>query len=300
MVYQIPEVKGLPKYIVKYPNRVVHSKYYRSPVVYRNRKVLVIGNSASGHDITAEVTQEAHLPVYQSRRSAARWDGDKPPPGVDWKPIIKEYHPSGRIIFEDDSFLDDIDIVIYCTGYKVSFPFWNTKNNGRPLWDYKENKLINGYWHTFFRDFPTLGIVGIQRSLSFRSWEYQAIALARISAGRIQAPWPTLEEQEKWENDRLEFVKQRHQKFHDILWEDGETSGWLQRLFSWAGLGTLIGGYGRIPPVLSQELIWALENIRKYPEPKRGTDEDERGVVNGESGEWVVVPTAKKDLLHFI
>src|SRR4051794_32792266 len=114
-----------------FPGRVVHSKIYRTPVLYKNKKVLTIGNSASGHDLTNDLVLEANLPVYQSHRSASRWDGNKPPPGIAWKPVIKEFMPSGRILFEDDTYLDDIDTIIYCTGYKASFPFWNVKNNGR-------------------------------------------------------------------------------------------------------------------------------------------------------------------------
>jgi cation diffusion facilitator CzcD-associated flavoprotein CzcO len=163
---------------------------------------LVIGNSASGHDVTAELVSTAHLPVYQSRRSASRWDGDTPPEGIAWKPIIKSFLPSGRIVFEDGTYLDDIDTVIYCTGYLPSYPFWNEKVNGRPLWDYQKNRILKGYHHTFFQDFKTLAIVGLPRTLTFRSFEYQAIALARLWSGRNSVGLPPVEEQIRWEEDR--------------------------------------------------------------------------------------------------
>lgn len=244
-------------------------------------------------------------------RSKSRWDGDEPPPGIAWKPIIKKFHLDGRIEFEDGSILDDIDTVIYCTGYRVSFPFWNIEANGRPLWDYEANKLIKGYWHTFFQDFPTLGIVGIQRALTFRSFEYQAVALARLFAGRNALPLPPLEEQQRWEHDREHHVKQAGQKFHDIVWEGGETFAFLGYLFRLAGLGTLTGE-GRIPPVLGKELIWAVEHIRKYPEPGRkdeaGNDDEtgqaqEQGDTTNKKGQWVVVDRPrgyKGSLLGFL
>jgi hypothetical protein len=286
----------LKAYIEKYPGRVVHSKYYRSPIQYTSKKVLVIGNSASGHDITAELVSIAHLPVYQSRRSKSRWDGDEPPLGIAWKPVIKEYQLDGRIVFEDGTHLDDINTVVYCTGYKASFPFWNAKANGRAFWDYAGNKIINGYWHTFFQDFSTLAIVGLPRALTFRSFEYQAIALARLFSGRNAAPLPPPETMKSWEREREERTRKLHKQFHDVDWEDGETKEWLGGLFGIAGLGTLTGD-GRIPPVLGKDLIWAIEHIKKYPEPGKTETrmqaeeivETACGTVEGDLSDWEMV-----------
>ena len=256
----------------------MHSKYYRSPAVYADKRVVVIGNSASGHDVTADLVPAARLPVYQSRRTPSRWDGDKPPPGIAWKPIISEFDvATGRIVFADGTHLDDVDAVIYCTGYRPSYPFWHAAANGRDgngvggagLWDYEADKLVGNYWHTFFRDLPTLAAVGVPRTLTFRSFEYQAVAIARLWAGRSVVGLPDAAEQARWEADRERLVRREHRRFHDIPWEDGETRGWLQGLFDIAGLGTLTGE-GRVPPVLTRETIWAIEHLRKYPEPGKG------------------------------
>ncbi|KAM5343617.1 hypothetical protein ACJ41O_012154 [Fusarium nematophilum] len=293
----VPEVTGLEAYMDKFPGRVVHSKYYRSPELYTNQRILIIGNSTSGHDITTDLLSSVHLPVYQSRRSRSRWDGDEPPPGVEWKPIIKEYKLDGTIVFDDDTVLRDIDKVIYCTGYKTSFPFWNSKVNGRPLWDYKSNKLIKNYWHVFFQDFPTLAIVGLPRVLTFRSFEYQAVALARLFSGRNAIPLPPLEDQERWEQHREEETKKARRKFHDIRWETGETMGWLDGFFQIAGLGTLTGE-GRIPPAMTKDLIWAIEHLRKYPEPGKGSEGD--NAEREDSDGWILVEEERKDLLAFL
>ncbi|KAL2067655.1 hypothetical protein VTL71DRAFT_15751 [Oculimacula yallundae] len=302
----IPEVKGLEEYLKLFPGRVVHSKIYRTPLLYKNKKVLTIGNSASGHDLTNDLVLAANLPVYQSRRSRSRWDGTEPPPGIAWKPIIKEFLPSGRIVFEDDTYLDDIDTIIYCTGYKASFPFWNAKNNGREIWDYAKNKLVKSYIHTFFHDFKTLGIVGIPRVLTFRSFEYQAIALARLFSGRAAPGLPGLEEQERWEKEREERVTRDGKKFHEIEWETGETLGWVGELYGIAGLN-LLTGEGRVPPVLGEDVRWAIEHLRKYPEPEKdgaklndGTGQISADGEEDVAAEWVLVERKKKDLLAFI
>lgn len=287
-----------------FPGRVVHSKTYRTPLLYKDRKVLVIGNSASGHDLTTELVSDARPPVYQSRRTPSRWDGSEPPSGIAWKPVVEEYLPSGRIVFKGGTYLDGIDTVIYCTGYLPSFPFWNAKNNGRKIWDYRKNKLVKTYLHTFFPDFSILGIVGAPRALTFRSFEYQAIALARLFANREATGLPDVVEQEMWEKEREERQNVRRKKFHDIEWENGETLRWLGTLYQIAGLGQLTGE-GVLPPVLGEEVRWAIEHLRKYPEPERDSNEgspasNEFGGNPDEDG-WVLVENAmEKDLLAFI
>lgn len=294
---QIPQVDGIDNYIRVFPTRITHSKFYRSPTHYPNKKILIVGNSASGHDITTQLAQSGSvsLPVYQSRRSRSRWDGDTPPPGVEWKPIISSYDPlSGAINFTDGSVLADIDVVIYCTGYKPSFPFWNSAANSGPLYDYTENKLIDFYQHTFSTRFPrSLGIIGLPRVLTFRSFEYQAIALARLFSHREAKPLPSLKEMQVWEEDRVKMCREDGRQFHTILWDDGETMEWFRYLYDLAGLPKL-EGKGRCPPVLTDEQRWAYNHVKKYPEPGKG----DRKYDVGEEG-WVVVEK-ERDSAWFI
>lgn len=282
----IPHVDGLDAYTKKFPGRVVHSKYYRDPSIYSGQRILVIGNSASGFDITNELTKTASLPVLSSRRHKSPFEGDKPAPGIAWKGIIKKYHDEGTIEFEDGSTIgaEEVDKIIYATGYRPSFPFWNVEKNGRQLYDYEHGKLVNIYWHTFFSDFKTLGIVGIQRALTFRSFEYQAVALARLFAGRNKLSLPPVVDMKKWEANRLRWSEVTGKKYHDIESQPGhigkDTFTWLEFLYELAGLGTLQGD-GRIPPVLGKELLEALRNIRKYPTPGEG---DEKNLLSRQGG----------------
>lgn len=288
---QIPHVDGLEAYIRRFPGRVVHSKYYRSPDVYRGQRVLTIGNSASGFDIMNELTTTARLPVYSSRRHRSPFEGDVPGPGIAWKPVVARYREAdGAVEFADGTVLgaDEVDRVVYCTGYRPSFPFWNARRNGRELYDYDAGKLVATYWHTFFSDLGTLAVVGIQKALTFRSFEYQAVALARLFAGRSALPLPPPREMRRWEEDRLRWVRETGRKFHDVESEPGkmgsDTLVWLGFLYKMAGLGTLSGD-GRLPPVLSKEMLHALKTIRKYPQPGDGSDDGEKRVEYRGEGE---------------
>lgn len=294
----MPAIQGLKEYTKTFPHIVTHSKTFRTADQYVNKRVLVIGNAASGHDITTLLVNSGKpkLPIYQSRRSRSRWDGSEPPKGIVWKPVIREYATSGNeIIFEDDTSLNDLDVVIYCTGYKPSYPFWNERANGGPLFDYEQDRLINNYQHTFSRAFPhTLGIVGLPRTLTFRSFEYQATALARLFAGRNALPLPPPSEQAEWEEQRAELTKKQRRRFHDIQWDKGETLEWLRFLYTFSGLPVLEGS-GRYPPIMDEKTRWALNHVRKYPEP------DKEAKVDSD-GDWVVVqyPQSEKDSLYFI
>lgn len=250
----------------KYPGRVSHSKRYRNPKLYAGQSVLIIGNSVSGRELSEELVGIAKGTVFVSRRTPAFWEGDEPPPGIEWKPVVSEYKENGTILFADGTTLTGIDAVIYCTGYKASFPFWNEEVNGGSLFDYRSNRLVGNYQHVFFRDFPTLGAVGFPKTLTFRSFEYQAIALARLWSGRNAQPLPSLEQQQQWEEERAERTRAEHKPFHDVPW-GAETNDYLRELFNFAGLSTLAGD-GLLPPPLTREMVWEYEHVLKWKLPK--------------------------------
>lgn len=256
-----------------------------------------MGNSASGHDVMTQLRESGlcKSPVYVSRRSRSRWDADKPPDGVTWVPVIQEYDATtGEISFVDGTKLANIDRIIYCTGYKASFPFWNVKQNGRPLYDHKLDRMIENYQHTFLTDFPTVAIVGMPRVLTFRSFEYQAIAVARLWSNRAAHALPSAKEQRSWLRKRAEYANHVRQRFHQIDWDNGETMEWLRFLFDFAGLPVL-EGLGRCPPVLGAETRWFIDHVKKYPDRGKAKSEDE-----DDSEDWELVDMAQKDSLCFI
>jgi hypothetical protein len=120
------------------------------------------------------------------------------------------------------------------------------------------------------------------------------VALARVFAGRNRNPLPSIPQMMQWEQKRSELCQQQHRAFHDIPWENGETLDYFRALFEIAGLPTLEGG-GRCPPVLDEATRWAVEHIRKYPEPG-----DAAARSDSDDDEWVVVRRSERDLLHFI
>jgi hypothetical protein len=256
--------------------------------------VIVVGGGISAFEIARDLVPVVRLPIYQSRRSIPKSGVIIPIEGVERRPIITEYLPDGRILLEDGEYLDDIDTVIYCTGYQPSYPFWNIKANGAPLWDYENGKLIRNYLHTFCQDFPNLGIVGIQRTITFRSFEYQAVALARVFAGRNAVALPPLEEQVEWERRTAEKSSANGRTFHTLSVEDGGRRRWMEILYKMAGSCTL-SGKGRCPPVFG---VIEQEVVMKQ---KRADLLDERRLLLGQPRDgWIKIGENKYELLGYI
>lgn len=51
----IPEVEGIEALNAAHPEVISHSKFYRRPERFRNKKVIIVGNSASAIDIAERI-----------------------------------------------------------------------------------------------------------------------------------------------------------------------------------------------------------------------------------------------------
>jgi len=152
-------------------------------------------------------------------------------------------------------------MVLLCRGSITSFTARdiNHPSHSGELYDYSKSKLKGSYLHTFFKDFPTLAIIGLGKTLAFRSYEYQAIALARVFAGRNAMDLPSPED---WERSWEEHIKKNATEFHEVSIEDGELLRWFTQLSNIAGLP--LCGKGRVPPAFTDEALWQLKNVKRH------------------------------------
>ncbi|KAI1071852.1 hypothetical protein LB507_005245 [Fusarium sp. FIESC RH6] len=199
-----PLVEGFLEYDQQFPGAIVHSKHFRAGRNYKGKRVIVVGASVSSVEIMYEVLDHVGGPVYASvRDEPIEFYGWVPleHPKISVKPAIDRLDPrTGRVYFTDGSYLDDIDHIIYGTGYTFSFPFLpavqeRVKNSYR--------RLPGVYQHTWDIEDPTLTFIGMIGSFTFKAYEWQAVAVARFLAGRSK-PLPGIEEQYEWERKRVE------------------------------------------------------------------------------------------------
>ncbi|GAA5878343.1 hypothetical protein JCM16303_002741 [Sporobolomyces ruberrimus] len=138
----VPWTEGLRRW----KGEITHARWYRNADAFKEKTVLVIGNSASGYDITREIATSIHnrrnssssattLPkIYQSARSPSNlgipFDS---PDAPDWAGEIEVFPPIRKveewtITFEDGRTLTDVDTIIFATGYYFSFPFLHSSD----------------------------------------------------------------------------------------------------------------------------------------------------------------------------
>lgn len=119
--------------------------------------------------------------------------------------------------FIDGTSVSDVDHIIFGTGYTWSLPFLfpssslpssataattTTKASSRKPIEVRNNRVPNLYQHVVYTHDPSLCFVGgVGAGLTFKIFEWQAVLAASVMAGR--AVLPALEEQQRWEAERI-------------------------------------------------------------------------------------------------
>lgn len=205
----IPHTPGLAEFAHNFPGSVEHSKAWRKPENYKDKRVVIVGASISGPDISyalaqSDVTEKPLHCVVRGKYHPYFFDYAFQHPSILRRPPIT-YITSNRetdertVHFEDGTKLEKVDNIIFGTGYSWSLPFLPELQA-----TIRNNRLPNIYQHIFWRNDPTLCFVGaIAAGFTFKVYEWQATLAARFLAGRISLP--PLEEQIKWEEDRIAY-----------------------------------------------------------------------------------------------
>jgi cation diffusion facilitator CzcD-associated flavoprotein CzcO len=133
----------------------------------------VVGNSASGVDLSAQISTVSQLPVLVCEKDATVAVKEEKP----WArmvPEIVEFLPEERSVrFNNGEVERDVDAVVFCTGYFYSFPF--LRNLSSPVTT-DGSCARHLYEHMLYVDDPTLAFVGIpQRVVPFPVSEAQRL-----------------------------------------------------------------------------------------------------------------------------
>jgi cation diffusion facilitator CzcD-associated flavoprotein CzcO len=203
----IPSTPGLSELSHNFPGSVSHSKAWRDPEKYRGKRVIVVGASISGPDISyalADIVQTPLHAVVRGKYHPYFFDYAFQHPNIHRRPpishIVSNRSTNERtVFFEDGTKLEDVDYIIFGTGYTWTLHFM--PELARTI---RNNRLPNLYQHIFWVEDPTLCFVGaIAAGFTFKVFEWQAVLAARFLAGRISLP--SVEEQRKWEEKRIEY-----------------------------------------------------------------------------------------------
>lgn len=240
----IPDVKNIRQFHEAHPGVISHSKSYRTADPFANKKVVVIGSSASGLDIAAQINRVCRKPVLLSVRTPA------PPDklaftGAEEVPIIEEFLVEERgVRFEGGRVERDIDAIIYATGYLFTFPFLESF---MPPIVFDGRRAYGLFRHAVHIEHPTLVFPGLPiKVVPFSVSETQAAIFARVWANLITLP--SKAEMKKWEDEE---AQNKGPAFH--VWPKGADGEFINSRYDWI-VGDKIPG--KEPPRWNDELLW--------------------------------------------
>lgn len=139
----LPNIAGMSTF----KGRQLHSREYRQPAAFKNQRVVIVGMGDSGSAIGAEISSVAAVTYFRYRRCPASCfdephthslshlprspstSRDQLPLNL-WKRHVRRQTPKPRVVqikehsvvFSDETEAE-VDAIVYCTGYRLSFPF---------------------------------------------------------------------------------------------------------------------------------------------------------------------------------
>lgn len=132
--------------------RQMHSHDYRHPGIFTGRNVLVVGGGPSGVDITQEIAQRAKKVFWSNHLTPPKVVSAQ---NVVQKTDVQHFDEEGATFVNGSR--ETFDDVVYCTGYRYTFPFLSVDcgvfcddNYVRPL--YKHCVSINS---------PSMAMIGL-------------------------------------------------------------------------------------------------------------------------------------------
>jgi cation diffusion facilitator CzcD-associated flavoprotein CzcO len=192
----IPHVEGLDTWDKEF---VIHSNQFIESGDYCGLNVLVVGNSSSGIDIAVQVSTTANK-VYVSAREHAIAD-----PLFTNIGIINKYDFPTRSVTTDDGTYNNIDKIIFCTGYEYDVPFLQTYSHIVTPFQIKDL-----YKQVFYIYDTSLSFVCINKNIvPMPVSESQASVIARVYSGRIALP-ETVEMEQDYHQELLEKGEKIH------------------------------------------------------------------------------------------
>ncbi|GME66840.1 unnamed protein product [[Candida] boidinii] len=214
----IPDKNGLSAWNEKYPDSISHSKQYRHPRQFKDVKgeIIVVGNSASGSDISYQLATDLNRRVYKSARSESL------SPVHDSSdlivvPDIEKLDPETKTVyFVDGTVVENVDRILFATGFLRHYPFLKEINESdKPI--ITDGARVHGtYRQLIAYNYPGLAFTFLARhTLPVRLAQTQGAWLARVFSGRLKLP--TVEEMQKEEQDRL-AVTGEGPDFHTLLY----------------------------------------------------------------------------------
>lgn len=175
--YSEPYVPDLPGFET-FPGLALHSHNYRKPDVFAGKRVVVLGSSVSGADLSREIAKVAADVFFCGRLFL-----DMPPLSSQTTPTKRappaERFDGAAVVLADGERVEGVDAFLFCTGYRYRFPFLKP-----PLATVDDNWVRGLYRQLILCAHPRLAFIGLPfRIVPFPLFQRQARWFARLLNG---------------------------------------------------------------------------------------------------------------------
>ena len=275
-VPHVPDIAGVREWSETYPGTVSHSKNYRRPEEYRGKKVIIVGNSASGLDIGAQIGTMCRHPLLISQRSQSELLPGTASYKEDVSEIIEFLPPkshSRAVRFKDGRVEKDIDAVLFCTGYLYSYPFLPALQPELITDGFRVQHL---YQHIFYIEDSSLSFLALpMKIIPFPLSEAQAAVVARVWSGRLKLPSKAA--MYGWEQETI-ITQGPGKSFHTLLFP--KDLNYQNYLYDWTALTSL--DVGKMPSRWSGKEAWAREKFATMKKAFAEKGEERHGITTME------------------
>lgn len=259
----IPNIVGLGKF----KGKVSHSAWYRDPSAIKEKNVLVVGNASSGMDIAREMAgyitrtlSNGTTPALWKERCRmepfniySSWHSLDKAPGMDYNPLdalspdwcrkIKvlpqiNHINEEAIHFEDETILDDIELIIFATGFLFDNPYIDQSSGSlltRPLLPPSNNLSKTGFpsqtmynmddWLLFHGQDESIAFLGLPLVIvPFPFTQIQALYVIHRWIGLV-ARLPLLDrsiplnDEKRWSSFRDQYDEQDEELKNSVILE---------------------------------------------------------------------------------
>ncbi|XP_058833424.1 senecionine N-oxygenase-like [Topomyia yanbarensis] len=164
-----------------FQGRQLHSHDYRSAEHFKDEKVLVIGAGPSGMDLALEISKKA-LHVSLSHHSKDPINTIFPK-NFRQKPDVQELTSTGALYVDGTS--ENFTVILYCTGYRYSFPFLSS-NCGVTV---EDNYVQPLFKHCININHPTMAFIGLPYYVcAAQMFDLQARFCLKYYCGEVKLP----------------------------------------------------------------------------------------------------------------
>ncbi|KAI1306734.1 Flavin-containing monooxygenase FMO GS-OX3 [Halotydeus destructor] len=173
---------GVIKNLSQFKGEVLHTHDYRKPEPYTGKRVIVLGVGPSGMDIGAEVSTVAQH-VYMCQRALRGPGGTRGNVTQVGSTIVE--CDGNRAILENGDVLEDIDCIIFATGYLYDYAFLDDScgikvSNGR---------VVGVYQHLINISAPTMALFALPLVVvPFPLYHQQVLFFIKSLTGEMTLP----------------------------------------------------------------------------------------------------------------